>query len=247
MADGSLNLTSPSASAGSNTWAGIWSSSPHDLTGSYAYVGTVDPGTAGDAGTEGQLRFALLTAQLYGITTGPPCNYLWITLDVTDGGLYYGWNTNTPGETISSYFGEVTSWSLAAYKYLRFREAGGVIYWENSADGITWDVINSVSIPFSITALYPALIADNYGTGSIAAQFANFNTVTGDGPDIYTPGGIAEATAVALSPDNAVVGSWSVRAGFDYGDSNEDVRQAVVAAVRSAASDSSLDIEFVAG
>ena len=71
-----------------------------------------------------------------------------------------------------------------------------------------------------------------FGTGT-SAQFANFHTVTGDGPDIYTPGGIAEATAVALSPDNAVVGSWSVRAGFDYGDSNEDVRQAVLAAVVS--------------
>ena len=78
VADGSLHLTSPSASAGSNTWAGIWSSSPHDLTGSYAYVETVDPGTAGDAGTEGQLRFALLTAQLYGMTTSPPCNFRWI-------------------------------------------------------------------------------------------------------------------------------------------------------------------------
>jgi hypothetical protein len=53
------------------------------------------------------------------------------------------------------------------------------------------------------------------------------------------------ASAVVLTPADALAGTWIVTAGFNYGDSTEDIRQALVAAVRAAAGDPALDVEFV--
>lgn len=63
-------------------------------------------------------------------------------------------------------------------------------------------------------------------------------------------GGSVEFTYVVLTPDNThAVGGAGVQSGaqFNYGDSNEKIRENIVNTVRVSFGDSELDVNFVTG
>jgi hypothetical protein len=70
-----------------------------------------------------------------------------------------------------------TAYNSTNHKYFRIRENKGTIYWDTSADGVTWTNFTSLANPFAITATRVGMQAGTYGAnGSTTnATFDNFN------------------------------------------------------------------------
>jgi hypothetical protein len=148
--------------------------------------------------------------------------------------------------------GEVTlsdgTYDAETMAYIRVRETSGTTYFETSPDGSTWTAQASVADPFDMSALYVGLVAQQWGGGDAStAEMANFTLVG------TTESAVATATVVILNSDGEVV-SYSgsglpdySQAAFTYPATNQDVRDAVVAAVQSDADDDTLDVEFITG
>lgn len=149
---------------------------------------------------------------------------------------------NETGIIHFGYYNGSAGWSdvTATYdaddmRFWRYREAAGTLYWETSSGGVAWTVQRSLTDPFTLTSLYAMLFVSTVGTST----FANFNTPAPTGPGVVT------ASAIILSAVDAVISELEVQAFFNYGDSEHDIRDAVAAAVRAAAGDSTLHVEFI--
>jgi hypothetical protein len=64
-------------------------------------------------------------------------------------------------------------------RWLRLREAGGVIYWETSSNGVTWSILRSKATTLTLTAVDCLLLNGFYGTEPSpgTTQFDNLNIV----------------------------------------------------------------------
>ena len=68
------------------------------------------------------------------------------------------------------------AYSAASHRWLRIRETSGTVYWETSANGITWDVMASDATPFSVFATGSYIEASNaFSTGTYTTTVNNFN------------------------------------------------------------------------
>lgn len=161
---------------------------------------------------------------------------------MSQGILYAGYQQSSSGDLTNVFSG---SWS-ADFTYLRIHEMAGTTYWDSSADGTTWINRGSISDPIDLTVLYAGMYGWDYNAGDPA-------TTLGFSDFAFGPLGQAvAASAVILAPDNSLIAASgaglpeSIFTPFTYGNSEEDIRQAVAEAVRAAANDATLDVSIIA-
>ena len=66
------------------------------------------------------------------------------------------------------------TFDIAEHKYWRFRESGGTLYWETSADGVFWIIQFSEANPITLTSLSISLGAGCWQSVSLAVQAVHF-------------------------------------------------------------------------
>lgn len=74
-----------------------------------------------------------------------------------------------------------TTFDPAAHQYLRVRESGGTVFWDYSADGITWTNFRSKAAGLTLTAMYGAVLSGIFGTD------ATPGTLRVDNVNSFTP------------------------------------------------------------
>ena len=167
---GTLNLT-PNANTGSAALS-VYSLKNYSLAGSSVFtkaVGVVDAG--GNVDND----FSLLL---------DGSNYIkWLY----QGGTLYA--MASVGGTVS-YVATLT-YSPTSHLWWRIRESGGTVFWDTSADGVTWTnrASRTVASLFNVTYLRVFFYAETYGPGSATpgvAKFANFNVASAANPSTST-------------------------------------------------------------
>lgn len=70
-----------------------------------------------------------------------------------------------------------TAYNSSTHKYLRFRESGGTLYYEYSANGSSWSAFTSESAPFALYPIYPVMLVgtDSVEGSTTTAIWDNFN------------------------------------------------------------------------
>jgi hypothetical protein len=66
-----------------------------------------------------------------------------------------------------------TSVAIGSYQYFRIREVSGTIYWDASADSVSWTNIFSVATPITITSMYAFAYAQWPSTASLFIDSIN--------------------------------------------------------------------------
>ena len=149
----------------SATYPGRNTPVPYKLTGSYllAEVPQVHSGTGG---TETALLMTLSNTDL--------ANYV---------GWLYQWisgvPTLIPRRRVANVdtSGTTLTYDNATHRWWRVRESGGSVFWDYSADGISWTNQWSTTPTIATTAMYPTLTAGIFGTDASpgTAIFDNVN------------------------------------------------------------------------
>jgi hypothetical protein len=109
--------------------------------------------------------------------------------------LVLGYNTATP-----TYITVATlTFDAVAHRWWRIREAGGVIYWDLSPDGVAWSNGASVPTPFASLAGFKAGLRATYSPGPPTpgtAVWDNFN-----GGDSSTQGAVWACNTASITDD----------------------------------------------
>lgn len=152
------------ALACNNSYTGtIYSNTSYDLTASSIVVQLVQATNAGNGGT--QLVFNVSTSQAANTSNS-------IGFYLNNGTLYY---MNAGGSFASV---GTTTYSSTTHKWLRVRESGGTVYWDTSADGVSWtNRASSASPAITVTTVYVNFVVGYFGTEPSpgSALFDNFN------------------------------------------------------------------------
>ncbi len=156
----------PASSSGAASYGGYDSAATYDLSASEVRVELVRPLRAADGG------------EAYLVATLDASNSVSITVDVDAPGIVQ--NLNAYQHVAGTYTRLArVPYNAARHRWLRLREALGVLYWEVSADGTSWEVLASKAPPIAITAV-------NLGCGAGTWQrvpspgvavFDNFNVL----------------------------------------------------------------------
>ncbi|HEX6750702.1 MAG TPA: vanadium-dependent haloperoxidase [Longimicrobium sp.] len=156
----------PASSSGALSYGGYYAATTYDLTGSEIRVELVRPLRSADAAE------AYLTAEL------DASNQVSITVD---GDVYSTYqNLNAYQKVAGSYtLLARVPYHPARHRWLRLREASGVLYWETSPDGVTWEVLTSKAPPIALTAVSPGFGAGTWDRvpSPGVAVFDNFNVL----------------------------------------------------------------------
>ncbi len=161
----SSQLKITSAAVNTNAYYGVDSNTgtgEYDLTASYVQSQLVDAGSTSipswevlpidmvNNTTNGALRF-IITG--FSGTPSIICRYF-------DG---------------SNHDNVAATYDAAVHKYFRIREASGTIYWDVSADGITWTNLFSVATPISLSPLRIGQQSGNWQNEAGLPTFAVFD------------------------------------------------------------------------
>ena len=230
----------------------VFSHSSYDMTGRYALVNATATSTSS---IEKALYLTCVNAAGTNIGEGtdvPAADYdmPYVRMALTSGSLTASYSAEEGGDFWSASWSDSLAW-------WRIREDSGTFYFDTASDGITWtnQATLADSAVFagggSLTSMYASLEVFNWSGGSasdLSTTFANFNLP----PDVTPPspysGSVVTSSAVVLNSDDSVNTVLpSVTASFNYGDTSEDIRQAVRAAVQAAAGDDSLEVEIISG
>lgn len=168
----------------------------YDLTGSFVMVEVVD------AGNQSLSSWECYPMEIYNSTDNTDKMAWQIT----------GGTANTYYVVNNSYtFGSGVSYSAGTTDWFRIRESSGTIYWEYSADGISWSVADSVSTPagIDITDMYGDMLVGTWQSEASATYcyLDNFNI------EQFAP--VDVATTSALKINNGTVransdGTWII-------------------------------------
>lgn len=107
--------------------------------------------------------------------------------------------------------GSQTTQATAPYNatemnWLRIREAGGVVYWDKSPNGVTWTQMSSRTAGFAMTSVKVDIYAGNFNGTETPARVATFDNVG------FVPGlasGATLTTTASLSTVGVATGSGS--------------------------------------
>lgn len=169
----------------------------YDLIGSYAAVQLVSPPAVGTGTTQAyvlQLRLDgnNLVQWFYGAGN--------MLADYVVGG----------GETPLS----TVAYSSTTHAWLRIREASGTIFWDTSADGVTWNNAASLANPFALTALNVYVAAGYYGTeptpGTLVLDNLNNLPIAGTVTGATVVGGTVSGSVAAGTIIGSVTGGTTV-------------------------------------
>jgi len=91
-----------------------------------------------------------------------------------DGGTFHG-RVTVAGANTDTALG---TYSPTSHAWWRIRESGGTVYWDASADGLTWSNLGSATHGLNLSAVKFLLQAGFYGTetGTVPAVYDNLNT-----------------------------------------------------------------------
>jgi hypothetical protein len=178
----SSTLTLPDT-ANSTAYSGISSINYYDLTSSYflAHI------------TNGGSQFASTQAMI--VASRDASNTVAVILN--NGNLQAQHQVAGSYATLASI-----AWSGATMSWLRLRETGGTLFYEYSADGITWSTLWSESDPFTLTSMQATVQEGAFATTDPAAtstwQSVNLPP-TGATPALADAAGAADALAVTAA------------------------------------------------
>lgn len=216
--NGRMELTTALA----GNYVGFYSTGTFDLTGKSIAVELVDGGNVGEVGMDSYEAYPLTMVHSSGNNFGWILGYGEILVTTMVGGsratVGYAWNATT-------------------YRWIRLREASGVVYFEYSSNGRDWTERNSenVSSLFAITSLSIENIVGTWKAESITSTLvldnlniypATIDAVSGTdagfsgSPDNTDP--FASAQAVTYTVQSALdLGTYYWRArGLDPSGSN---------------------------
>lgn len=229
---------------GTDQKAALVANAALNLTGS-AFALKVASMTAMSFGDEFAVGIMIQTGKAAGDFTvgGNPYPYLNI---LTCEGACEGYYCTSTGGTRNKVFG--VTWDPVNMTWFQIRESGGTIYWETSPDGSSWTsratVATSAFTP-GITALYPGPWGQCFG-GSVVATASEADISS----FVAAQAAIATSVVIMDSSDDVVASLGNglpetISAPFAYGDSDQAIRDSLAAAIRTAASDSGLDVNFL--
>lgn len=225
LADSELQIVLAGNAAGQ--WAGITSNSSYSLTGTEVIVEVAAFGDSTNPSGNTECVFGFKADQPSSSTPGEPD----VVFIVNQNEL-----TARYGSTYSS-----SSFDSSEQNWLRLREWGGTFYWDTSPDGSTWTNVanastSAVTSDLGASSGYVTLQGYTYGTIGSTLAFNDF-TLGYFGPAV-------DISALVVNSDGLVSQVISEAVDFDYDDSTEKIREDIVAAVQSAASDDTLDVTF---
>jgi hypothetical protein len=230
-----LEITMPSGNTGSE-WGGACSVEAYSLLGGTVTFEVTALGEAMVFGDKTRLGIDITAAPVnsaYDISGG---GYFQVLIAEGDLNCLY---QDTAGVT----YVYSASYDTTNQKWLRLTESAGTVSFQGSPDGTTWTTLatvatSDVAAAVDLSSAYFTLHALQWGSGvGSTVGMSNFTLSSS------VPAAIASAIVTSDSADLDVLGT--LYGVFSYDATNEDVRQAVVAAVRTAASDSSLDVELL--
>lgn len=99
---------------------------------------------------------------------------------LTSGGNYVGFILNNApevGAIDSNSNGNWFTYTPSGFTYLRIRESSGTVYWDYSADGVSWTNAFSEADPFALTDVTVNLYITGSGTPAAEVVWANVDYV----------------------------------------------------------------------
>ena len=116
--------------------------------------------------------------------------FLQLYLNATNTLTFFVYGTTLTAEKqVASSFTTVATvaYNATNHRWWRIREASGTIYFDTSADGITWNNFTSTTVTFALIDLVASLFigTDSANGGTDTAVFDNFNVLPPSG-DTYT-------------------------------------------------------------
>lgn len=161
---GAMNLV---VNTGASNYAGI-DSTTNDLTDSYCSVRLVNAGNQ---------ALASIEVYIIQLLTGSTSKLTW----------YMNAGTLKCLKVVSSVqlqVGSSLAYNATLHQYFRIREKNGFIYYDYSADGITWTNQASVATPITITALFYEPSAGTFATEASGTTVIidNINLIPSNAP-----------------------------------------------------------------
>jgi hypothetical protein len=106
--------------------------------------------------------------------------FMLLTLDASNTMAFYVYNGDLVAEKqIATAYTTIatTTYNSTTHKWLRIREASGTVYFDYSADGISWTNFTSAANPFAVTGLFVTIQigTDSANAGTDTAVIDNFN------------------------------------------------------------------------
>jgi hypothetical protein len=155
-------LTISTTATAPGSYGGILSQNFYDLTGSYMYVRLKNAGNTSLASLDQGIQFQVDSNN----------SLAWVI---------YGNQIQAKKHVAGTWtvVGTPVTYNPATHVYLRIREASGTIYWDYSADAITWTNFTSVANPFVITRGQAQINAgtDASEASTTTVTYDNFNAV----------------------------------------------------------------------
>jgi hypothetical protein len=142
--------------SGGNSPVGVSSTTTYDLTGSGLWFEFVSFST-NNSGLQGY------------VSIGTSAGYFWWNFQNT-GTL----EANDPANGPMAIAGGFTS---PSNRFLRVRESSGTVYYDTSADSVTWNNATAITYSIGITAMTVSLYSNGSGSGSATFAMANLNPV----------------------------------------------------------------------
>lgn len=133
---GGFTITNPASYTG---YGGQSSVSSYDLTGASVFVNIANVGSQSLVSCESvplEVNFSASANRLF---------------FYVNGGNISCYKTVASTQT---QVGTSVAYSATTHKWLRIRESGGTVFFDRSADGITWTNMTSLANPFAVTALF---------------------------------------------------------------------------------------------
>lgn len=190
-----LELTSQAASG----WRGIYSNTNYNLTGNSCQIQLIN------AGNQSLASFEVFAIQL---NLDSNNRLKWI---IGNNNIY---DQRTIAGTTSNI--STVAYNSTNHKYFRIRESGGTVYWDHSADGVTWTNHASIANPFAVTSMQIEI-----ATGNFNAE-ATGTTASLDNVRFLEASPYPSALQVTYEPTSALADNtyyWRVR-GIDPTGSN---------------------------
>lgn len=74
---------------------------------------------------------------------------------------------------------KIASYDQSIHKYFKIRESNGTLFWDTSADGLSWNNFTSVANPFDITAVRIGMMVGTWRseTNTTSATYDNYNVI----------------------------------------------------------------------
>ena len=161
-----INLDAISPSYGGYFGLSVVGGTPYDLSNSHIYFEILDNG-----GTDVKTNIKILS-NFFSDVGG----FIWDRIYTTiDGGNIRFYIQSYVGFDDFEVFSYTTPYSAINHKIIRIRESAGTIYFDVSADGLTYTTLGSYAHSFDLTVMLFSLDCENFGVTPETVQLRYLN------------------------------------------------------------------------